>query len=70
MLFTFGLSIQEFLLLVFLVVFLFYAIYSGFLIYHWHSFGYTKKTNSLATLTYLIGSGVLIFVMAISALTI
>ena len=51
--------------LIFLLVFLFYTIYSSFLIYHWYAYGYTKRINRTVTLIYLLGSGVLLFVMAL-----
>lgn len=61
-----GLDTTAALSLIFLVVFLFYTIYSGFLIYHWYAFGYTKRINRMVTLTYLLGSGVLLFIMALA----
>jgi len=54
------------LTLIFLIVFIFYAIYSAFLIYHWHAFGLKKRVNTLSTIIYLVGSGSLLLVMALT----
>lgn len=61
---------RAFLSLAFLIIFLFYTVYSGFFIYHWHAFGIKKSINTMSTLIYLIGSGLLILAMALSIFSI
>ena len=64
--FTIGLDLTSFLALVFLIVFLVFLIYSIFLIFHWHAYGMRKTTNTLATIIYLAGSGLIVLVMVLS----
>ncbi len=68
--FNTSLDAQSVLLLIWLFVFLFYVFYSAFLIYHWHAYGLKKRLNRLSTIVYLAGSGIMLLVMALIALSV
>lgn len=65
---TISLSVQNFLLLTFLVMFFITIIVSCFLIYHWRAYGESRAITSATTVVYLIGVVCLVGSMATAVL--
>lgn len=66
---TMSMDIERIITLIFLVAFLFFVVYSVFLVYHWHAFGLKRRVNTWATYIYLIGGVILFAIMGSVVLT-
>jgi hypothetical protein len=61
-------GVTPFLWAVFGLVILVWVMYSSVLLYHWVRYGYQSSSVMIASITYFVGSGLLIFISLVALL--